>query len=73
MAEGEAPEKVRRENDARWKEYAKMAKLERKIRKKIIEDPGQGPFIPGPTLLQTLPERPALKRCGECNQCKALD
>ena len=56
MVEGEAPEKVRRANDARWKEYAKMAKIERKLKKKLMEDPGQRPFIPGPSLPQTLPE-----------------
>ena len=61
MAEGEAPEKVRRANDARWKEYAKMAKIERKLKKKLMEDPGQRPFIPGPSIPQTLPERPALE------------
>ena len=62
MAEGEAPEKVQRGNDARWKEYAKMAKIERKLKKKLMEDPGQRPFIPGPSLPQTLPELPALER-----------
>ena len=47
------------------------AKIERKLKKKLMEDPGQRPFIPGPSLPQTLPERPAVKRCGECNHCKA--
>ena len=50
-----------------------MAKIERKLKKKLIEDLGQRPFIPGPSLAQTLPEQPALERCGECNQCKAPD
>ena len=55
MAEGEAPKKVRRANDARWKEYAKMAKIEIKLKKKLMEDPGQRPFFPGPSLPRTLP------------------
>ena len=46
MAEGEAPKKVRRANDVRWKECAKMAKIERKLIKRLREDPGQRPFIP---------------------------
>ena len=35
MEDGEAPEKVWRENDVRWKECAKMAKVERKLLKRL--------------------------------------
>ena len=73
MAEGEAPEKVRRANDVRWKECAKMAKVERQLFKRLREDPGQRPFFPEPNLPINLLERPALDRCGECDQCKATD
>ena len=55
------PEKVRRANNARWREYGKMAKIERKLKKKLMEDPGQRPFIPRPSLPQNLPERPAFE------------
>ena len=50
-----------------------MAKIERKLKKKLLEDPGQRPVIPGPSLPQILLERPALERCGECDQCKTPD
>ena len=46
MAEGEAPEKVKRVNNVRWKECAKMAKVERKLTKRLREDPGQRPVLP---------------------------
>ena len=71
MADGEAPEKVQRANDVRWKECTKMAKVERKLIKRLREDPGQRPFIPEPSLHINLSERSALERCGECNQYKA--
>ena len=58
---------------ARWKELAKMAKIERRLMKMLMEDPGQRPIIPGPSLPQTLPERTTLERCGACDQCKALE
>ena len=56
MADGEPPKKVRRENDARWKEFAKMAKIERRLMKMLMEDPRQRPIIPEPGIPQTLPE-----------------
>ena len=68
MAEGEAPEKVWRANNVRWKECAKIAKVERKLIKRLREDPGQRPFIPELSLPSNLPEQPALERCGECDQ-----
>ena len=73
MAEGEAPKKVRRANDVRWKECARMVKIERMLIKRLREDPGQTPFIPEPSLPINLQEQPALEWCGECNQCKATD
>ena len=73
MADGEAPEKVRRANDVRWKECAKMAKVERKLLKRLREDPRQRPFIPETSLPINISERTALERCGECDQCKATD
>ena len=56
MAEGEAPEKVRRANNVRWKESTKMAKVERKVVKRLREDPGQRPFFPEPSLPINLQE-----------------
>ena len=50
MADGEVPEKVRRANEVRWKESAKMAKVERTLNKRLKEDLGQRPFIPEPSL-----------------------
>ena len=46
MTEGETPEKVQRANNVRWKECAKMAKVERKLAKRLREDPGQRPVFP---------------------------
>ena len=43
MAEGEVPEKVRKANDARWREYGKMVRIERKLQKKILKTLDQGP------------------------------
>ena len=73
MADGEAPEKVRRANEVRWKESAKMAKVERKLTKRLKEDLGQRAFVPEPSLHINLSERTALERCGECDQFKAPD
>ena len=73
MADGEAPEKVRRANEVRWKERAKMVKVERKLTKRLKEDLRQKPFIPEPSLHSNLSEKTALERCGECDQCKAPD
>ena len=56
MAEGEAPEKVQRANNVRWKECAKMAKVERKLVKRLREDPGQRPFFLEPSLPINLQE-----------------
>ena len=46
MLEGEAQEKVKKANDVRWKECAQMAKVERKLAKRLREDPGRRPVLP---------------------------
>ena len=51
----EAPEKVQKANNVRWREYGKMVKMERKLQKKILEDPGPRPTIPEPSLHPVLP------------------
>ena len=56
ITEGEAPEKVQRANNVRWKECAKMAKVERKLAKRLREDPGQRPVFPEPSLPINLQE-----------------
>ena len=56
MAREEAPEKVQKANDARWGEYGKMVRIERKLQKKILEEPGPRPAIPEPSLPPALPE-----------------
>ena len=50
-----------------------MAKIERRLMKMLMEDPGHRSIIPGPSLPQTLPERTTLELCGACEQCKAPD
>ena len=74
MADGEAPEKVRRKNNVRWKECAKMAKVERKLLKRLQEDPGQKTFIPAPSLPSNISERAAVERGSGADaqgQCEA--
>ena len=73
MDDGKAPEKVQRANFVRWRECAKMAKVEKKIIKRLREDPGPRPFILESNLPSNLPDRTALEWCGECEQCKAID
>ena len=73
MTEGEAPEKVQRANDVRWKECAKMAKVERKLAKRLREDPGQRPVFSEPIPPINLPERPTLEWWGTWDLCKAPD
>ena len=43
MAGANAPDKVKRANDARYQEYAKIMKIERRLRRKIQEDPDLRP------------------------------
>ena len=67
-----APEKVQKANNAR-REYSKMVRMERKLQKRILEDPGPRPAIPEPSLHPVLPGRHSMERCGECDPCKAQD
>ena len=73
MAGGKAPDKVKRANDVRYREYAKMVKIERRLRRKILEDPGPRPAIPEPVLHPVIPGGHARERCRACDPCKAQD
>ena len=64
MAGEEAPEKVQEANDARWQEYGKLRRMERKLQKKILGDPGQRPSSPGPMVHSILPESHPMERGG---------
>ena len=46
MAGGEAPDNVKRANDVRYLEYTKMVKIERRLRRKILDHGqlSQNPF-----------------------------
>ena len=70
MANEEVPEKVQEANNARWGEYRKMVRIERKLQKKILEEPGPRPTIPEPSLPPALPERHSRERCRACDPCK---
>ena len=73
MAGEEAPDKVKRENDIKYWEYAKIIKIERRLERKIKEDPGTRPDIPELMLPPGILEEHARVRCGACDPCKALD
>ena len=73
MAGEDAPDKVKRANNARYREYAKMMKVERRLRRKIQEDPGLRPDVPELVLPPVILEGHARERCGACNPCKAQD
>ena len=73
MAGEEAPDKVKRANGIRYIEYVKMVKMERRLRRKIMEDPGPRPVIPEHVLHPAIPEGHARERCGACDPCKAQD
>ena len=45
MAGEEAPDKVKRANNIKYWEYAKIIKIERRLERKIKEDPGTRPDI----------------------------
>ena len=55
MAGGEAPEEVKKANDARYMEYKRRLKIERRLQRKILEDPGTRPDLPEPSLHPVLP------------------
>ena len=65
------PEDVRRANTTRFQEYCRMVKLERKLRKMLLEDPGPRPAIPELVLRPNLPESQTWNRCRSCEPCKA--
>ena len=43
MAGEEVPERVKKENKARWKEYKKLRKMEKRLQEKILGGPKQRP------------------------------
>ena len=51
----ETPEKVKEANDARWQEYEKLRRMERKLQGKILEDPTKGLPSPEPTFHEAFP------------------
>ena len=63
MAGEDAPDKVKRANNARYREYAKMMKVERRLRRKIQEDPDLRPDIPELVLPPVTIEGHARERC----------
>ena len=73
MADREVPEKVRKANKVRWKESVKMAKVERKLTKRLKEDLGQRYFLIESSSHLNLSERTKIERGGECDQCKKHD
>ena len=64
MVGEEAPEKVKRANDIRYLEYVKMVKIERRLQRKILEDPGPRPAIQDPGLHPVIQEEHARERWG---------
>ena len=73
MAGEDAPDKVKRANNLRYREYAKMIKIERRLWRKIQEDPGPRPDGPELVLPPGILEGHARERCGACKPCKAQD
>ena len=55
MTGEETPDKVQEANDARWQEYGILTRMERKLQKKILENPGKRPPSPEPTFHAALP------------------
>ena len=60
-------------NNVRYPEYVKMVKIKRRLRRKILEDPGPRPAIPEPSLHPVIPGGQAREQCGACDHCKAQD
>ena len=69
----EAPEKVQEENDARWQEYGKLRRMERKLQKKILGDPGQRPSSPEPMMHATIPGSNLTEQWGTDVPCRTQD
>ena len=55
MIREETPERMNEANDARWQEYGKLRRMERKLQGKILEYSGKGPPSPEPMFHQELP------------------
>ena len=62
MTGKEAPEKLQEANDARWQEYGKLRRMERKLQKKILGDPGQWPSSHEPMVQAVLPGSHLMER-----------
>ena len=73
MAGEEAPDKVKRANNIRYQEYAKIIKIERRLRRKIREDPGPKPDVLELGLPPVILEGDAREQFGACSPCKAQD
>ena len=73
MTGEEAPEKVQEANDARWHEHEKMIRMERKLQKKILEDPGPRPSSPELMFHSMLPGSHSMERWETGGPCRAQD
>ena len=49
-------------NNARWREYGKLITMDRKLQKKILEDPGPRPSSPEPMFHSILPGSHPMER-----------
>ena len=67
MAGEEAPDKVKRANNIRYREYVAMMKIERRLLRKIQEDPNPRPDIPELVLHPGTIEGHARGQCGACD------
>ena len=69
MAAEEVPGKVQKA-DARYQEYFKMECMERKLQKKILEDPGPRPAVPEQIMHPVLSVKHYMERCETCDPRK---
>ena len=61
--EGEGvPKRVQEAKDARLPEYGKLRRMERKLQREILEDPGKRPSSPEPMFPAAFPERYPLEQ-----------
>ena len=67
------PKAVRRADATRYQKYLRVVKLERELKRKILEDPGPEPVIPELVLRPNLTESQPQNRCGSFEFCKAPD
>ena len=76
MAGEEVPDKVKRANDIRYREYVKIIKIERKLWRKIQEDRDPRPDVPELVLPPGTIEGHARGHCvipAMCDPCKDQD